>query len=550
MIVIKRDGRREEFNKERISSAVQRSFKSVDGEVTDKAKLKSHEIANSIADQAADGITVEEIQDLVEKKLMNSQRKDVARAFITYRNERTRLRGNTIDKEIKDLVEDNSDYWKGENSNKNPMLNTTKRDYMAGIVSKDATERYLLPPEIVQAHKEGLIHFHDQDYFLQHSHNCDLVNLGDMLQNGTMISDTLIEKPHSFSTACNVATQIIAQVASSQYGGQSISAAQLSPFVDVSRQRIRNKLMEELAVASLECNENQIQAMIELRLRDEIKKGVQIIQYQVLTLMTTNGQAPFITVFLYLDEVHRYEDWPIYIKNIYDDYPELQVVFTGSSLLQILDARADLSRRPVMYNMQGLSFREFLNIKTGNDFQELPLEEILHNHSKHAFDICDKVKPFEYFGEYLKTGYYPFFLEGLDTYYMKLEETVNMILDVELPLLRKIEIAYVPKIKKLLAIIAESSPFVLNTSKLSGAMELNRTTLLSYLKSLTDAKLIDSLFKDLKGVSSLQKPDKIFLENTNLMYLYQGEKVDEGSRKTSPIRFEGICEILADAEGK
>ena len=303
MIVIKRDGRREEFNKERISSAVQRSFKSVDGEVTDKAKLKSHEIANSIADQAADGITVEEIQDLVEKKLMNSQRKDVARAFITYRNERTRLRGNTIDKEIKDLVEDNSDYWKGENSNKNPMLNTTKRDYMAGIVSKDATERYLLPPEIVQAHKEGLIHFHDQDYFLQHSHNCDLVNLGDMLQNGTMISDTLIEKPHSFSTACNVATQIIAQVASSQYGGQSISAAQLSPFVDVSRQRIRNKLMEELAVASLECNENQIQAMIELRLRDEIKKGVQIIQYQVLTLMTTNGQAPFITVFLYLDEV-------------------------------------------------------------------------------------------------------------------------------------------------------------------------------------------------------------------------------------------------------
>ena len=303
LIVIKRDGRKEEFDKERISKAVQRSFKSVDGEVTDKARIKSHEIANAIAEQVSDGTTVEEIQDLVEKKLMNSQRKDVARAFITYRNERTRLRGNTIDKEIKDLVEDNSDYWKGENSNKNPMLNTTKRDYMAGIVSKDATERYLLPLEIVQAHKEGLIHFHDQDYFLQHSHNCDLVNLGDMLQNGTMISDTLIEKPHSFSTACNVATQIIAQVASSQYGGQSISAAQLSPFVDVSRQRIRNKLMEELAAASLECNENQIQAMIELRLRDEIKKGVQIIQYQVLTLMTTNGQAPFITVFLYLDEV-------------------------------------------------------------------------------------------------------------------------------------------------------------------------------------------------------------------------------------------------------
>ena len=234
---------------------------------------------------------------------------------------------------------------------------------------------------------------------------------------------------------------------------------------------------------------------------------------------------------LYLDEVHRHEDWSIYIKNIYDDYPELQVVFTGSSLLQILDARADLSRRPVMYNMQGLSFREFLNIKTGNDFQELSLEEILQNHTKLAFDICGKVKPFEYFDEYLKTGYYPFFLEGLDTYYMKLEETINMILDVELPLLRKIDIAYVPKIKKLLAIIAESSPFVLNTSKISGVMELNRTTLLSYLKSLTDAKLIASLFKDLKTVSSLQKPDKIFLENTNLMYLFEGKKVDEGNAR-------------------
>lgn len=232
---------------------------------------------------------------------------------------------------------------------------------------------------------------------------------------------------------------------------------------------------------------------------------------------------------LYLDEIHRYEDWPIYIKNIYDDYPELQVVFTGSSLLQILDARADLSRRPVMYNMQGLSFREYLNIKTGNDFQELSLEEILQNHIQKAFDICDKVKPFEYFGEYLRIGYYPFFLEGLDTYYMKLEETINMILDVELPLLRKIDIAYVPKIKKLLSIIAESSPFMLNTSKVSGAMEINRTTLISYLKSLTDAKLIASLYKDSRGVSSLQKPDKVFLENTNLMYLFQGENVDEGN---------------------
>ena len=232
---------------------------------------------------------------------------------------------------------------------------------------------------------------------------------------------------------------------------------------------------------------------------------------------------------LYLDEVHHYDDWPVYIKNIYDNYPELQVVFTGSSLLQILDARADLSRRPVMYNMQGLSFREFLNIKTENDFHELPLEEVLYNHSTHAFDICNKVKPFEYFDEYLKFGYYPFFLEGLDTYYIKLEETVNMILDVELPLLRKIDIAYISKIRKLLAVIAESSPFILNASKLSGAMELNRTTLLTYLKNLTDAKLIYSLFKDLKSVSSLQKPDKIFLENTNLMYLFQEEKVVQGN---------------------
>ena len=232
---------------------------------------------------------------------------------------------------------------------------------------------------------------------------------------------------------------------------------------------------------------------------------------------------------LYLDEVHRYEDWAICIKNIYDDYPELQVVFTGSSLLQILDARADLSRRSVMYNMQGLSFREFLNIKTGLALQELSLEEILSNHSKHAFDICSKIKPFEFFDEYLKTGYYPFFMEDLDTYYMKLEETINMILDIELPLLRKVDIAFVPRIKKLLAITAESSPFIINTSKISSALELNRTTLLSYLKSLTDSKLIYSLFKDLKTVSSLQKPNKIFLENTNLMYLYQGEKVDKGN---------------------
>lgn len=347
MIVIKRDGRKEEFDKERILNAVQRSFKSIDGEITDKARIKSHEIANSIADQASDGITVEEIQDLVEKKLMNSQRKDVARAYITYRNERTRLRGNTIDKEIRDLVEDNSEYWKGENSNKKSTLNTTKRDYMAGIVSKDATERYLLPLNIVQAHKDGLIHFHDQDYFLQHSHNCDLVNLEDMLQNGTMISDTLIEKPHSFSTACNVATQIIAQVASSQYGGQSISAAHLSPFVDVSRKQIRKKLKNELLKASLECTSEQIEVMVDLRLRDEINKGVQIIQYQVLTLMTTNGQAPFITVFLYLDEApegQERDDLALVIEEILKQRIEgvkneegIRVTPTFPKLIYVLD---------------------------------------------------------------------------------------------------------------------------------------------------------------------------------------------------------------------
>ena len=325
-------------------------------------------------------------------------------------------------------------------------------------------------------------------------------------------------------------------------------------LIELSAKKIRNT--RETFVRSLDKKINWNSRLIGIKGARGCGKTTLLLQHLKNNHMdlVTSGKALFVSLdniwfaknslldladsfsknggkILYLDEVHRHEDWSIYIKNIYDDYPELQVVFTGSSLLQILDARADLSRRPVMYNMQGLSFREFLNIKTGKDFQELSLEEILQNHTKLAFDICSKVKPFEYFDEYLKTGYYPFFLEGLDTYYMKLEETINMILDVELPLLRKIDIAYVPKIKKLLAIIAESSPFVLNTSKISGVMELNRTTLLSYLKSLTDAKLIASLFKDLKNVSSLQKPDKIFLENTNLMYLFEGKKVDEGNAR-------------------
>ena len=232
---------------------------------------------------------------------------------------------------------------------------------------------------------------------------------------------------------------------------------------------------------------------------------------------------------LFLDEVHKYPDWTITLKNLYDNFSELSIVFTGSSLLEILNARADLSRRAVMYKMQGLSFREFINLKTKNNFPILDFEEILKNPTALSNEIVGKIKPFEFFREYLKTGYYPYFLEGLNTYPIRLEETINMILDVELPLLRGVETAYIQKVKKLLAVIAERSPFMLNTSKISSAMELNRQTLLAYLKYLTDAKLIYSLYKDAKGVSSMQKPDKIYLENTNLMFLLQGRNAEEGN---------------------
>ena len=247
--------------------------------------------------------SVEEIQDLVEKQIMAHGAFEVAKRYITYRYTRSLVRrSNTTDEKILSLIECCNEEAKQENSNKNPVVNSTQRDYMAGEVSRDITNRILLPPDIVEAHNEGIIHFHDIDYFAQHMHNCDLVNLEDMLQNGTVITGTLIERPHSFSTACNIATQIIAQVASNQYGGQSISLTHLAPFVQVSREKIRRQIQEEMQEVGSAVTEEQLSNMVEKRLRDEIRRGVQTIQYQVVTLLTTNGQAPFVTVFMYLNE--------------------------------------------------------------------------------------------------------------------------------------------------------------------------------------------------------------------------------------------------------
>lgn len=301
MKILKRDGRKQDFNKEKIVNAVNSAFKDVDGELTPSAVTKSNEIARYIESLDKD-MSVEEIQDIIENRLMNSSRKDVAKAFIIYRDHRTMARENTIDSAIGTLIDDNNTYWKSENANKNPVLNTTKRDYIAGIVSSDATNRYLLPPDIVRAHKEGIIHFHDADYFIQHETNCCLINLDDMLQNGTMISETLIEKPHSFSTACTVTTQIIAQVASSQYGGQSINLRDLAPFVDVSRKKIDKDVREEISSLNISAGDGEIQKIVNKRLKDEIRAGIQTIQYQLITLQTTNGQAPFITIFMYLNQ--------------------------------------------------------------------------------------------------------------------------------------------------------------------------------------------------------------------------------------------------------
>ncbi len=306
MKVIKRSGEEVKFDIKKIINAISKANNTVEEEKR-LSKEKIEEIASkvsSICKSFKQSLSVEEIQDLVENELMSIQAFELARNYITYRYSRELVRKqNTTDAQILSLIECNNEEVKQENSNKNPIVNSVQRDYMAGEVSKDITKRFLLPEEVVKAHEEGMIHFHDADYFAQHMHNCDLVNLEDMLQNGTVISGTLIEKPKSFSTACNIATQIIAQVASSQYGGQSISLSHLAPFVQVSREKITQEVLKENEEIQLHMNEDQIKHVVESRLKEEIKKGVQTIQYQVVTLMTTNGQAPFVTVFMYLNEV-------------------------------------------------------------------------------------------------------------------------------------------------------------------------------------------------------------------------------------------------------
>ena len=305
MKIIKRNGSEVPFDITKIITAVTKASDSV----SRKSSLTQEQIlsiANDVTEQCQAlnrAVSVEEIQDMVENKLMDIQAHDVARHYITYRYVQSLKRQtNTTDERILSLIECQNEEVKQENANKNPTVNSVQRDYMAGEISKDLTARLLLDPEIVKAHNEGLIHFHDSDYFAQHMHNCDLVNLEDMLQNGTVISGTYIEKPHSFSTACNIATQIIAQVASNQYGGQSISLTHLAPFVDISRKKIRRDTEAEMKELGIDPGEEKLSQIVEARLREEIKRGVQTIQYQVVTLMTTNGQAPFITVFMYLNE--------------------------------------------------------------------------------------------------------------------------------------------------------------------------------------------------------------------------------------------------------
>ena len=312
MRIIKRSGKEVDFVSEKIKNAIVKANLSVSSEDERLSESKIDEITNKVVldcESYGRALGVEEVQDLVEKRIMETGHFQVAKNYITYRYKRELIRkSNTTDKQILSLIESANEEVKQENSNKNPTLNSVQRDYMAGEVSKDLTKRFLLPEDIIKAHEEGIIHFHDADYFAQHMHNCDLVNLEDMLQNGTVISETLIEKPHSFSTACNIATQIIAQVASSQYGGQSISLAHLAPFVDVSRQRIRKEVEQELIQACGKVDEKLLHEFTEKRVRAEINKGVQTIQYQVVTLMTTNGQAPFVTEFLYLNEAKNQQE--------------------------------------------------------------------------------------------------------------------------------------------------------------------------------------------------------------------------------------------------
>ena len=305
MRVIKRNGAEVEFDIVKIIAAVTKANDVVDEEAR-MTPVQIQRIAESVefsCQSLGRAPTVEEIQDFVEHQIMAHGAFEVAKRYITYRYNRSLVRkSNTTDDKILSLIECNNEEAKQENSNKNPVVNSTQRDYMAGEVSRDLTNRLLLPEDIVKAHEEGIIHFHDTDYYAQHMHNCDLVNLEDMLQNGTVITGTLIERPHSFATACNIATQIVAQVASNQYGGQSISLTHLAPFVDVSRQKIRKQVLAEVDALGVAPTESKISEIVEKRLREEIRRGVQTIQYQVVTLLTTNGQAPFITVFMYLNE--------------------------------------------------------------------------------------------------------------------------------------------------------------------------------------------------------------------------------------------------------
>ncbi|ACV21536.1 Anaerobic ribonucleoside-triphosphate reductase [Slackia heliotrinireducens] len=308
MKIIKRNGSEVTFDISKIINAI----KAANAEVSEKERLTERQVvyaAQNVADQceaAGHSVSVEEIQDMVEDEIMKLDRFEVARKYIIYRYvQGIKRQKNTTDDKIMALIECNNEEVKQENSNKNPTVNSVQRDYMAGEVSKDLAMRVLLPKDVVEAHNAGIIHFHDADYFAQHMHNCDLVNLEDMLQNGTVISGTMIERPHSFSTACNIATQIIAQVASCQYGGQSISLTHLAPFVEISRQRIRKQVVSEIQTLGFEADDERISEVVEERLRDEIRRGVQTIQYQVVTLMTTNGQAPFVTVFMYLNEARN-----------------------------------------------------------------------------------------------------------------------------------------------------------------------------------------------------------------------------------------------------
>ena len=311
MKVMKRNGTEVVFDITKIIAAITKANNTIEEDAR-MTPVQIQRIAESVelsCQKMNRSPSVEEIQDLVESQIMAHGAYEVAKNYITYRYVRSLVRkSNTTDEKILSLIECCNEEAKQENSNKNPVVNSTQRDYMAGEVSRDLSERLLLPADIVEAHREGIIHFHDSDYYAQHMHNCDLVNLEDMLQNGTVITDTLIERPHSFSTACNIATQIIAQVASNQYGGQSISLAHLAPFVDVSRKKIRGIVEQEMETLGIQPSQEKIEELVETRLRDEVRRGVQTIQYQVLTLLTTNGQAPFVTVFMYLGEAKNEQE--------------------------------------------------------------------------------------------------------------------------------------------------------------------------------------------------------------------------------------------------